>query len=144
MIYLVAIPFTQVFPASWFGHITSPNCWWNSSWDFTSVEIQWQAGGSFSHAKWGWMAPGTDKRSKANQVTSPIFSAKNWHISGYLWFFSAPSQAETSFSLPLKKSYIVLILDSISQLTSITSVKLFAGSLPGGPSFMQPISGTAG
>lgn len=95
-IYLVAIPFIQVFPAAWFGPTTCPSCQYNSSWAFAEVEIQWEL---IPFKVW----LDGDKRPEEDQVTLPIFSVKNDHISGYLWDFSLFCQVGSSFFLPLEK-----------------------------------------
>lgn len=141
-IYLVAIPLTQVFLASWFGPVTCAGCQWNNSWGFVGVEIQWEADGSFFHVKWGWMEPALlrHKRSKADQVTSPILTAKKWP---HFWVFEIfqPPRWEALFPTPEKNS---VVSDFSVQFTSSPSVMLFAGSLPGGPGFLQATMGPAG
>lgn len=115
-IYLVSTPFTQVFPASWFGPITCPSCQWNSSWGFVGMEIQWEADGSFFHAKWGWMGPALlrDRTRGPKQI--------RWHHLSSLpkmttfldvWDFSAP-QVGSSFPYPWKR--VILYLFPASNL----------------------------
>lgn len=86
---------------------TCPSCQQNSSWGFIGVKIQQEPDRSFFHAQWGRMGPALlgDTKSKPHQVTSPIFTAKNDHISGYLWEFFQPPRWGTLFLAPGKECY---------------------------------------
>lgn len=108
MIYLVAIPFTQVFPASWFGHITSPNCWWNSSWDFykcrNSVTGQWklfprQVGLDGTRDR-------QEVQSKPGDITH-LLCQKLTHFWVFMIFFSPFPGRNFFFSTPKKELYCI-------------------------------------
>lgn len=71
------------------------------------MKIQQGPDRSFFHAQWGRMGPALlgDKRSNPDQVTSPIFTAENDHISGYLWEFFQPPKWEALFLTSGKECY---------------------------------------
>lgn len=71
------------------------------------MKIQQEPDRSFFHALWGRKESALlgDKRSKPDQVTSPIFAAKNDHISGYLGEFFQPPRWEAPFLTPGKECY---------------------------------------